>query len=70
MGLDELHPFDPKTRILEYMLEDISSEKGLCSMTCREFALETASESAAPGGGSVSAYMGALAASLGTSPAA
>lgn len=66
MGLDELHPFDPKTRILEYLLEDKSSEKGLCDMTCREFALETASESPAPGGGSVSAYMGALGASLGT----
>jgi len=66
MGLDELKPFDPKTRVLEYLLEDTSSEKGLCGMTCREFALETASESPAPGGGSVSAYMGALGASLGT----
>lgn len=66
MGLDELKPFDPKTRVLEYLLEDKSSEIGLCSMTCRAFALETASESAAPGGGSVAAYMGALGASLGT----
>lgn len=66
MGLDELKPFDPKTRILEYLLDDQQAGKGLCDLTCREFALETASESPAPGGGSVSAYMGALGASLGT----
>jgi glutamate formiminotransferase/formiminotetrahydrofolate cyclodeaminase len=66
MGLDELKPFDPKTRILEYLLEDPAGEKSLCDLTCRGFALETASESPAPGGGSVSAYMGALGASLGT----
>lgn len=66
MGLDELKPFDPKTRILEYLLDDRPVGEGLCDMTCREFALETASESPAPGGGSVSAYMGALGASLGT----
>ena len=66
MGLDELKPFDPKTRILEYLLEEESTEKGLCDLTCREFALETASESPAPGGGSVAAYMGALGAALGT----
>ena len=66
MGLDELKPFDPKTRILEYLLEDPAGEKSLCDLTCRGFALETASESPAPGGGAVSAYMGALGASLGT----
>lgn len=66
MGLDELNPFEPRTRILEYLLEEDKDEKGLCDLTCKEFALETASESPAPGGGSVAAYMGALGAALGT----
>ncbi len=66
MGLEDLGPFDPKTKILEYLLEEKTTGKSLCALTCREFALETASESPAPGGGSVSAYMGALGASLGT----
>ena len=66
MGLEDLGPFDPKTKILEYLLEEETTGKSLCALTCREFALETASESPAPGGGSVSAYMGALGASLGT----
>lgn len=65
MGLDELKPFVPEEKIIEYMLEDKSS-KHLVDMSCTEFALETASESPAPGGGSISAYMGALAAALGT----
>lgn len=65
MGLDELKPFKPEEKIIEYMLEDNASKR-LVDMTCREFALETASESPAPGGGSISAYMGALAAALGT----
>lgn len=65
MGLDELKPFKPEEKVIEYMLEDNAS-KQLVDMTCREFALETASESPAPGGGSISAYMGALAAALGT----
>lgn len=65
MGLDELKPFVPEEKVIEYMLEDKSS-KHLVDMTCTEFALETASESPAPGGGSISAYMGALAAALGT----
>ena len=65
MGLDELKPFVPEEKIIEYMLADKSS-KALVDMTCTEFALETASESPAPGGGSISAYMGALAAALGT----
>ena len=67
MGLDELKPFVPEEKVVEYMLE--AGEKGsrkLVDMTCREFANETASESPAPGGGSISAYMGALAAALGT----
>ena len=65
MGLDELKPFKPEEKIIEYMLADNTSER-LVDMTCTEFALETASESPAPGGGSISAYMGALAAALGT----
>ena len=65
MGLDELKPFVPEEKIIEYMLEDKASKR-LVDMTCTYFALETASESPAPGGGSISAYMGALAAALGT----
>lgn len=65
MGLDDLKPFDPKEKIIEYMLEGEGARK-LTDMTCRGFAEETASESPAPGGGSVSAYMGALGAALGT----
>lgn len=65
MGLDELKPFVPEEKIIEYMLEDKVSKR-LVDMTCTDFALETASESPAPGGGSISAYMGALAAALGT----
>ena len=65
MGLDELKPFVPEEKIIEYMLEDKASKR-LVDMTCTDFALETASESPAPGGGSISAYMGALAAALGT----
>lgn len=65
MGLDDLKPFDPKEKIIEYMLEGEGGRK-LTVMSCRGFAEETASESPAPGGGSVSAYMGALGAALGT----
>lgn len=65
MGLDDLKPFDPKEKIIEYMLEGEDGRK-LTAMSCRGFAEETASESPAPGGGSVSAYMGALGAALGT----
>ena len=65
MGLDELAPFRPEEKIIEMMIED-SSAKKLTDLTCTGFALETASESPAPGGGSISAYMGALAAALGT----
>lgn len=67
MGLDELRPFNPEEKVVEYMLEaENKSDKKLVDMTCREFADETASESPAPGGGSISAYMGTLAAALGT----
>ena len=66
MGLDELKPFRPEEKIIEYMLESNDNSRKLVDMTCRGFAEETASESPAPGGGSISAYMGALAAALGT----
>ena len=65
MGMDDLKPFNPKEKIIEYLLEDQSAKK-LIDMTCTEFANETASESPAPGGGSIAAYAGALGASLGT----
>ncbi len=65
MGLDELGPFKPEERIIEYMLADKASSR-LVSMTLTDFANETASESPAPGGGSISAYVGALGVSLGT----
>ena len=65
MGLDQLSPFDPKQKVIEYLIEDKSSKK-LINLTARGLAEETASESPAPGGGSISAYMGALGAALGT----
>ena len=65
MGLDELSPFNPEERIIEYLLKDKASSK-LISMTLTDFADETASESPAPGGGSISAYVGSLGASLAT----
>lgn len=65
MGLDELGPFDAKKRIIEYVLENEKSSP-LVNMKLNEFADETASESPAPGGGSISAYAGALGISLAT----
>lgn len=65
MGLDDLKPFNPKEKVIEYLIED-HGEKRLVDLTCAGFCDETASESPAPGGGSVSAMMGAMAASLGT----
>lgn len=65
LGLNELTPFKPEERIIEYLLRDSSSSK-LVKMNLIEFADETASESPAPGGGSISAYVGALGISLGT----
>lgn len=65
MGLDDLKPFKPEEKVIEYMLADSKGGR-LTAMTCRAFAEETASESPAPGGGSVSAYMGALGAALST----
>ena len=66
MGLDDLKPFNPQEKVIEYLLEADNKEKKLVDMTCIGFANETASESPAPGGGSISAYMGALGAALGT----
>jgi glutamate formiminotransferase/formiminotetrahydrofolate cyclodeaminase len=65
LGLDELGPFDPQKKIIEYMLEGEQASP-LVNMDLRAFANETASESTAPGGGSISAYVGALGVSLGT----
>ncbi|WP_290539788.1 glutamate formimidoyltransferase [Alistipes sp.] len=66
MGLDDLKPFDPAEKVIEYLLEAEVPNKRLIDMTCKSFADETASESPAPGGGSIAAYMGALGAALGT----
>lgn len=65
MGLDELSPFKPEEKIIEYMIQD-KSDSQLVSMTLTDFADETASESPAPGGGSIAAYIGSLGISLGT----
>ncbi len=64
MGLSDLKPFDPAEKIIEYVLEAENKTKKLVDLTCTEFADETASESPAPGGGSISAYLGALGAAL------
>ena len=64
LGLDELKPFNPKDQILEYNIETDSQE--LIEMSLSDFAYETASESPAPGGGSIAAYCGALGAALAT----
>lgn len=66
MGLDDLKPFDPEEKVIEYLIAKDNKEERLMDMTCTAFANETASESPAPGGGSISAYMGALGAALGT----
>lgn len=69
LGLNDLKPFNPKEKVIEYLMadEEVQARKErLVRMSVKGFARETASESAAPGGGSVSAYMGALSAALGT----
>ncbi|MCQ2346805.1 MAG: glutamate formimidoyltransferase [Paludibacteraceae bacterium] len=69
MGLDDLKPFNANEKVIEYLMVDEAEQaekERLIRMTCKGFAIETASESPAPGGGSISAYMGALAAALGT----
>ena len=64
LGLDDLKPFNPKEKIIEYLLKDTS--KKLIDLSVSDFAEETAGESMAPGGGSIAAYVGALGVSLGT----
>ncbi len=69
MGLDDLRPYNPRERVIEYLMEDeeeAAKKERLVRMSCKAFANETASESPAPGGGSVAALMGAFGAALGT----
>ncbi len=67
LGLDDLKPFDPKEKVIEYMLDaDEQEANRLVDLTVAEFANETSRESPAPGGGTIAAYMGALGAALGT----
>jgi glutamate formiminotransferase len=66
MGLDDLYEFKPEDKIIEYKLAADQKKKQLVDMSLTEFTDETASESPAPGGGSVSAYMGAMGVALGT----
>ena len=69
MSLDDLKPFNPQEKVIEYLMEDKekqSAAERLVRMSVKDFALETASESPAPGGGSVSAAMGAFGAALAT----
>ncbi len=65
LGLDDLKPFNPQEKIIEYMLEEEGAHP-LIDMSLTAFADETASESPAPGGGSIAAYAGVLGVSLGT----
>lgn len=65
LGLDDLKPFNPQERIIEYVM-NTDAEKKLIDFSVKDFAEETASESMAPGGGSIAAYVGALGVSLGT----
>ena len=64
MSLNDLAPFNPREKVIEYLIADKSPK--LIDLSCKDFAYNTASESPAPGGGSVSAYMGSLGAALGT----
>jgi glutamate formiminotransferase/formiminotetrahydrofolate cyclodeaminase len=66
LGLDDLKPFIPEEKIIEYLLAAEDKKKKLIDFTCKGFADETASESPAPGGGSIAAYLGVLGAALGT----
>lgn len=65
MGLSELKPFDPKEKVIELKIESAEQKPSLVKMNLREFCNETLSDSPAPGGGSVTALIGALGASLG-----
>ena len=64
MGLSDLKEYNPQEKVIEYLLAE--KEDTLVDMSCKAFAMETASESPAPGGGSISAYVGALGAALAT----
>jgi glutamate formiminotransferase/formiminotetrahydrofolate cyclodeaminase len=66
LGLDELKPFNPREKIIEYVLEHANKQKRLIDLTLTSFADETAAESMAPGGGSIAAYVGTLGIALGT----
>ena len=66
MGLDDLKPFVPEGKVVEYLLDADCASRKLTDLTVKGFADETARESPAPGGGSVAAYMGAMGAALGT----
>lgn len=66
MGLSDIHEFKPEEKIIEYVMKENENKKKLISLSLYEFMNETASESPAPGGGSVSAYMGSLGVALGT----
>lgn len=67
MGLDDLRPFNPREKVIEYLLEDTQkTNQKLIDLTVKGFAEETSRESSAPGGGTIAAYMGALGAALGT----
>ena len=66
MGLDDLRPFNPREKVIEYLMEDAAKKPRLVDLTVDGFAKETSRESPAPGGGTIAAYMGALAAALGS----
>ena len=66
MGLSDLRPFNPREKVIEYLLEDADRQPLLVDRTVKSFAEETSRESPAPGGGTISAYMGALGAALGS----
>ena len=66
MGLADLKPFNPREKVIEYLLEDENKTDRLIDLTVKGFADETSRESPAPGGGTIAAYMGALGAALGT----
>lgn len=66
MGLDDLKPFNPREKVIEFLCEDDNDSKKLVDLTVKGFAQETSRESPAPGGGTIAAYMGALGAALGT----
>ena len=66
MGLDDLKPFNPREKVIEFMCEDDDAQGKLVDLTVKGFAEETSRESPAPGGGTIAAYMGALGAALGT----